>query len=134
MKHPEWQFQPLMDMSEEEVAGQLRRSRIFLAFSDFEGGPLPPIEAALAGNLVVGYHGWGGREYWREPNFLEVPVGDIRCFVERFGAACRYLDQSAAQQALEPGIAQLRQRYGEAEVCGLLRESMEFLKVTPFNR
>jgi len=133
MQHPEWHFQPLMDMSEAEVAAQLRRSRIFLAFSDFEGGPLPPIEAAMSGNLVVGYHGWGGREYWWEPNFMEVPVGDVRCFVDRFDEACRYLNQELAMQTLEPGIAYLRHRYGEAEVSGTLQECAEILALYPSN-
>ncbi len=127
MKHPDWRFQALLNLREAEVAEQLRRSRIFLAFSDFEGGPLPPLEAALAGNLVVGYHGWGGREYWDAPNFIDVPFGDVRAFVARFGEACRILEQPGAAQGLAPGIDHIKQNYGKPEVTRLLVDSLAFI-------
>ena len=36
--------------------------KIFLSFSSLEGLGLPPVEAALAGNHVIGYTGEGGNE------------------------------------------------------------------------
>ena len=80
---PGWKIVPIDGKSEREVAKELSTSLIFLAFSGFEGLPVPPVEAAIAGNAVIGYHGEGGREYWWRPNFTEVPVGDIQAFVFR---------------------------------------------------
>jgi glycosyltransferase involved in cell wall biosynthesis len=69
-------------MSETEVARTLAASRIFMAFSDFEGLPIPPVEAALAGNFVIGYTGQGGREYWNPPVFEAIESGDIVRFID----------------------------------------------------
>ena len=46
-----------------------------------EGLGLPPIEAALAGNIVIGYTGEGGNEYWKEPIFTKINSGEINNFV-----------------------------------------------------
>ena len=79
----EWKIRALDGLSEIEIADNLSESIIFLAFSEFEGLPVPPVEAALSGNIVIGYHGQGGREYWIEPNFIEIQQGDIQAFVEK---------------------------------------------------
>ena len=42
-----WTIMPIDKMTESEVAATLRRSKIFLAFSELEGFGLPPVEAAL---------------------------------------------------------------------------------------
>lgn len=76
-----WEIRALDRLSERAVASALSRSILFLAFSEFEGLPVPPVEAALAGNIVIGYHGQGGREYWTSPNFVEIQQGDIQRFV-----------------------------------------------------
>ena len=69
-------------MNEREIARHLSESIIFLAFSEFEGLPVPPVEAALSGNIVIGYHGQGGMEYWNEPNFIAVEQGNIQKFIQ----------------------------------------------------
>ena len=38
---------------------------------------MPPLEAAIAGNKVIGYTGGGGKEYWNKPIFEEIQSGDI---------------------------------------------------------
>jgi hypothetical protein len=76
-----WRIQPIHNMSEAEVAATLNGSKIFLSFSELEGVPVPPLEAAFAGNLVIGYTGEGGKEYWRDGVFTEVQSGDIRGLV-----------------------------------------------------
>ena len=58
-------------------------TKIFLAFSNLEGLPLPPVEAAIAGNFVIGYTGEGGKEYWKKPIFTEIYSGDINNFVKK---------------------------------------------------
>ena len=45
-----------------------------------EGLGLPPIEAALAGNKVIGYTGEAGKEYWKKPIFTEIDNGNIKKF------------------------------------------------------
>jgi hypothetical protein len=75
-----WTIVPIENMSEIEVASILARSSIFLSFSDQEGLGLPPIEAGISGNIVVGYSGFGGHEYFQKPIFREVSTGDYELF------------------------------------------------------
>jgi hypothetical protein len=76
-----WRLVAIDGMNEDQVAKELSSAIMFLAFSGFEGLPVPPVEAALSGALVIGYHGEGGREYWTRPSFREVGVGDLQGFV-----------------------------------------------------
>ena len=79
----EWSLKDLNNISEKEVYKNLHNSKIFLAFSNLEGLGLPPLEAALAGNHVIGYTGEGGKDYWKRPIFTEIYSGDIRNFVKQ---------------------------------------------------
>ena len=56
---------------------------IFLSFSYLEGFGIPPLEAAIAGNKVIGYVGGGGKEYWKKPIFEEIQTGNIKQFCEK---------------------------------------------------
>ena len=42
---------------------------------------MPPIEAALARNKIIGYTGEGGKEIWKKPIFSEIQSGNILKFV-----------------------------------------------------
>jgi hypothetical protein len=77
----DWRILKIDKMSEHQVAENLSKSRIFMAFSGMEGLPVPPVEAALAGNFVIGYTGQGGREYWNPPIFEPIESGDIVGFM-----------------------------------------------------
>ena len=77
-----WKFKSLHNLSEKNVYMNLLKSKIFLSFSDMEGLGIPPIEAAIAGNKVIGYTGRGGSEYWKKPIFTEIPHGNISKFVD----------------------------------------------------
>ena len=77
-----WKFKSLHNMRQKEVYKYLLKSKIFLSFSDMEGLGVPPIEAAIAGNKVIGYTGRGGGEYWKNPIFTEIPHGDISRFIK----------------------------------------------------
>jgi hypothetical protein len=125
---PEWTFQPIHNMNEQQVAEQLESSRVFLAFSDFEGCPVPPLEAALSGNVVVGYPGWGGREYWDAPNFRSVPMGDMRAWVDQFRLAAEFALHADAQALLAPGIATLKAAYGLQAETLLLQKAMAVIE------
>jgi hypothetical protein len=78
-----WRLQAIENLDERGVAALMSRSAIFLSFSELEGCPLPPIEAALSGNLVVGYTGEGAKEYFHPPIFREVHNGDFLAFVRQ---------------------------------------------------
>mgnify|MGYP003726531753 FL=1 len=79
-----WKLKPIHNLTQKEVYKYLLKSKIFLAFSKLEGLPLPPVEAAIAGNKVIGYTGEGGKEYWREPLFTEISNGDFLKFRQFF--------------------------------------------------
>jgi hypothetical protein len=96
----DWCLRAIDGVGEKDVARMLRDSSIFMSFSGLEGLGLPPIEAALSGNRVVGYDGQGGREYWDPALFRRVEVGDI------IGFASSVLDEISS-------IEILQQRSGE---------------------
>ena len=75
-----WKFEKLENLKEQDLLKKLGDSKIFLSFSNFEGIGMPPIEAAIAGNKVIGYHGEGGLEYWKKPIFFKINNGDIFTF------------------------------------------------------
>jgi glycosyltransferase involved in cell wall biosynthesis len=82
-----WKLQPIENVDERAVAELMARSAIFLSFSELEGYGLPPIEAALAGNIVVGYTGEGGKEFFAPPIFRPVESGDFLSFVAQMRTA-----------------------------------------------
>ena len=75
-----WKIIPLENVSESNLIKVLSKSKFFLSFSNLEGLGIPPIEAALSGNKVIGYTGGGGIEYWKEPIFKKIENGDINKF------------------------------------------------------
>ena len=77
-----WKIKKIHNVNEKKVFYYLSKSKIFLSFTHFEGLGMPPIEAALAGNKVIGYTGEGGKEIWHKPIFTEVPNGDVLKFVD----------------------------------------------------
>lgn len=77
-----WKIKNIDNLDEFSTYKYLNKSKIFLSFSSFEGLGLPPAEAALAGNYVIGYTGEGGKEYWSKPIFKKINNGDIITFVK----------------------------------------------------
>jgi hypothetical protein len=75
-----WKVKILYNLTNEELTKNLMESRIFLSFSNFEGTGLPPLEAALSGNKVIGYSGNGGDAYFKKPIFEKIKKGDILSF------------------------------------------------------
>lgn len=73
----DWKIFPIIGINEKQVGKALRSSKIFLSFSDREGLSLPPLEAALSGNKVIGYTGEGAKEYWSEPIFTQIEAGNL---------------------------------------------------------
>ena len=69
-------------IEEKSLFLKLCKSKVFLSFSHLEGFGMPPLEAAIAGNKVIGYTGEGGKEYWKKPIFEEIESGNIKKFSE----------------------------------------------------
>ena len=78
-----WKILSLNNIPEKKLIKALSISKIFLSFSNFEGLGMPPIEAALSGNKVIGYVGGGGIEYWKKPIFTKVENGEIEDFAKK---------------------------------------------------
>ena len=78
-----WKIESLSNLKEKELFTKLSKSKIFLSFSYLEGFGMPPLEAAIAGNKVIGYVGGGGKEYWKKPIFEEIQTGNIKQFCEK---------------------------------------------------
>lgn len=81
--HTDWNIIPVNNMSNQEVSDLFAKSRIFLSFGGPEGLGMPPIEAALAGCKVIGYHGFGGKEYFIEPLFTPLEYLEIPAFIDQ---------------------------------------------------
>ena len=64
-------------VSLEECAKILRESEIFISFSNQESFGLPPAEAMACGCVVIGYHGQGGKEYFKEDLTFPIEQSDI---------------------------------------------------------
>jgi glycosyltransferase involved in cell wall biosynthesis len=74
-----WEIKPLVNMTQEQVAEELKRSKIFLHYTDGEGFGYPPLEAMMTGNIIVGNSGLGSDAflgdypYWILPKDLKNP-------------------------------------------------------------
>jgi glycosyltransferase involved in cell wall biosynthesis len=79
----DWQFMPIDNMNENEVASVLRDSMLFLSLNYREGFGMPPAEAMSCGCIVVGYHGMGGKEYLKEEFSYSIQDRDIISFVKQ---------------------------------------------------
>ena len=110
-----WKLVPISGLNEEGVASLLQKSKIFLSFSHFEGCPLPPLEAALSGNQVIGYTGQGAKEYWMSEIFEEIESGDVAHFAERVIAKSKALDELNSFPIYTQAIGRLTQTYSEAQ-------------------
>jgi hypothetical protein len=71
---------PIEGRTEAETAAIMRESLIFLSFGYPEGFSLPPAEAMSCGCVVIGYHGMGGREYFKQEFCFPVEMGDLLTF------------------------------------------------------
>lgn len=75
-----WSVASIHNATLGDVARVVRESAVFLSFGYPEGFGLPPAEAMAAGCVVVGYHGWGGREYFTPERGFPVEAADLLAF------------------------------------------------------
>ncbi len=70
-------------MSMEQSAQILCESMFFFSSCEYEGFGLPPAEAMATGSICVGYHGFGGAEFWKEEFSYPVNQGDVLTFAKK---------------------------------------------------
>ena len=98
-----WKIIPLKDISQARLVDILGRSKIFLSFSNLEGIGIPPIEAALSGNKVIGYIGG-----FKQPIFTKVENGEIRDFGQKI---LSYISQNNKNCYMAKSTSNLRPDY-----------------------
>ncbi len=82
----DFQFRIIDNKTEQEVAVLLKESLIFLSLGHTEGFGLPPAEAMACGCIVIGYHGRGGKEFFKPEFSFPIEVGDIMGFAQTLEA------------------------------------------------
>ncbi|UFH33818.1 glycosyltransferase [Chryseobacterium sp. C-71] len=100
-----WEFTPIDNKSENEVAEILRKSSIFLSFNHREGFGLPPVEAMSCGCYVIGYKGQAGKEYFNPEFTSSVEEGDIIDYVEKIENATKTFDNNLHNMVFKGKLA-----------------------------
>lgn len=119
---------PIDKVGERDVAATLRDSLIFLSFSHREGCPMPPTEAMACGCTVVGYHGFGGTEYFKPDICYPVPEGDVVGFAQSVERAIDALNRTPdefhamARRASAYVVEKYSMRNEEADVISFWKE------------
>lgn len=96
----DWTFYPIENVPESQVAEIMKESALFLNFSYLEGFGLPPAEAMACGCVVIGYHGNGGREFFKRPYAHPIEAGDIVHFALTVEKIALEYDQHKAEGKL----------------------------------
>ncbi len=91
-----WEIVALNGLSHQQVAEELRRTRIFLAFTRQEGFGLPAAEAMACGCYVIGNDGFAGSEFFKDEFASSVPTGDVLGFAES-------IERVVKREMAEPG-------------------------------
>ncbi len=120
-----WKILPLDNMTEKEIAFNLNKSKIFLSFSEFEGFGRPPLEAAIAGNKVIGYHGEGGKEFMKEPIFTTIQRGNILEFAK---TVIEKIDYKIDKKKQLKQIKQLTYTYSKKNEIRSIKKYLKHIK------
>jgi glycosyltransferase involved in cell wall biosynthesis len=112
---------PIDGATETETAEILAESAVFLSLSHLEGFGLPPIEAMASGCLVVGYHGFGGKEYATADNGIWCEEGNPIACAQALRQAVPLLDDPRITRLIEQGKMTAAQYSFERQERELLR-------------
>lgn len=96
-----WRVVEIDGLTDREVGDRLRESAVFLSLAYHEGFGLPAAEAMACGAYVVGFDGFGGREFFRSEFCSPVAAGDVMSFA-------RTLEEVLRRQGREPGWCERR--------------------------
>jgi glycosyltransferase involved in cell wall biosynthesis len=91
-----WSLAPICGLDEEGVASILRQSFLYLSTCVDEGFGLPPVEAGMAGCLVVGYTGIAAEEYFKEGLAEPVRQDDVLAFAKAVERLLEWVDSDEA--------------------------------------
>jgi len=123
-----WEIVPIDRLPQSEVAETFRSASLFLSFCHQEGFSLPPLEALACGCSVVGYTGFGGREYFGPPDAVPIPEGDVLSFahevetwIQNFDADEHWL---TAQRRSEKALATYSPQQEAVEVVSFWRNTL----------
>ena len=108
-----WRVQAISGLDEQKVAEVLSRSKVFISFSEFEGLGLPPLEAALSGNKVVGYTGQGGDEYWHPDIFTAIETGNVTGLARAVLNSLNAWEATDQLPSMQSAIAVLARTYSD---------------------
>ena len=120
-----WKILPLDNMTEKEIALNLNKSKIFLSFSELEGFGRPPLEAAIAGNKVIGYHGEGGKEFMKAPIFTTIERGNILEFAK---TVIEKIDYKIDKKKQLKQIKQLSDTYSKKNEIRSIKKYLKHIK------
>jgi glycosyltransferase involved in cell wall biosynthesis len=95
----------IRDLSHRETAAILRDSAFFFSFSGIEGFGLPPAEAMACGCITIGFHGRGGREFFKPEFSWPIEFGDIENYARTAEALLRQYSLDPAPLAAKAAEA-----------------------------
>ncbi|MGN6331342.1 MAG: glycosyltransferase family 4 protein [Motilibacteraceae bacterium] len=122
-----WEVVALDGLPQARLADELRRTSVFLTFPYQEGFGLPAAEAMACGCYVVGFHGYGGREYLLPGFSSPIETGDTLTMARTVEAVLR-------REREEPGWCARRGRLAADHVSttySLERERREVQQIYP---
>jgi glycosyltransferase involved in cell wall biosynthesis len=99
-----WELAPIVGLPESGVAEILRHSFVYLSTCEEEGFGLPPLEAGMAGCIVVGYTGSGADEYFHDGLCERVDQDDVLGFAQAVERTLAWVEANEAK-AIERGRA-----------------------------
>lgn len=129
--HSDWNITPIHDVSYDEVCKIMSTSKIFLSFGGPEGFGLPPLEAALSGCKVIGYHGFGGEEFFESPVLTSIPFMEIPPFLDSINENTFFLKDKTVMDI--PGaiqqIEKLRNTYNYTNFANDITNAFNEMKI-----
>lgn len=87
---------PFINIPQTEVARIYQESLLFLSFGYPEGFGLPAAEAMASGCVVIGFHGGGGREFFKPEFSYPIEQGDIIGFAKTVEEVIQSFEQDPA--------------------------------------
>ena len=120
----DFEIVPFINIPQTEVARIYQESLLFLSFGYPEGFGLPAAEAMACGCVVIGFHGGGGREFFKPEFSYPIEQGDIIGFARAVEEVIQCFERDPAS-ILEKGrlaANYIREQYSveleEKEVIG----------------